>query len=115
MDTDAVQHDSVVDNGCTSRHSDGMGFIPNVGKSPLLCSEPGVDVRGSGRDLYVCDQHSWLCIRGLLNLLEKKDGQFCNGISNGCVLLAVDECGFAWTLRQSSSQFGAVDLNVFYW
>lgn len=105
------------------RNLDFRVLVASVGRLPLLCTEPGLDVQLTATDLYLCDQQSWQCLRGLLNLLEDKDVQFYSGISSGCVLLASDECHFAWTLRKSASQYGIAGdghlgdghINVFNW
>lgn len=110
-----MHYDNVDSTSNTRLNLDRAGLVPSVRRLPLLCVEPNLDIHFSTNDLYVCDQYSWHCIRGLLKLLEDKDVEFYHGISVGCVLLALDECRFAWTLQQSTSHLGGGDVNVFHW
>lgn len=110
-----MHYDTVDSTSCNNLNLDRAALVPSVGRLPLLCVEPGLDLNFSSNDLYVCDQYSWHCIRGLLNLLEDKDVEFYSGISIGCVLLAFNERRFAWTLRQSTSHLEGGDVNVFHW
>lgn len=115
MERYAVRYDTADSASCTSLNLDSAGLVRSAGRLPLLCVEPGLALHFSSNDLYVCDQYSWHCIRGLLNLLEDKDVEFYNGIAIGCVILAFNECRFAWTLRLSTSHLEVGDVNVFHW